>query len=113
MKIFTHWIVYAVAIAIAAYLLPGVSVVGLTTVLVLAVVLSIINTFIRPVLLLLTLPLSVFSLGLFALFLNAFLIILAAHVVPGFSVASFWSAFFFGIILALVHMILKRAEKRV
>lgn len=111
MKIFIHWIVYAVAIAIAAYLLPGVSVTGPVTVIVLAVVLSIINTFIRPVLLLLTLPFSIVTLGLFTLFLNAFLILLAAHLVPGFVVSGFWSAFFFGIVLALVHIVLKRAEK--
>jgi putative membrane protein len=111
MKIIIHWIVYAVAIAVAAYLLPDVSISSLTALFVLAVVLSIINTFVRPVLLLLTLPLSIFTLGLFVLFLNAFLILLAAHLVPGVAISSYWSAFFFGIIVALVHMVLKRAEK--
>jgi len=112
MKIFTHWLVYVIAIAIAAYLLPGVSIASVTALLVLAVVLSIINTFVRPVLLLLTLPLSIVTLGIFALLLNAFLILIAAHFVPGVVVSSFWSAFFFGIILALVHMVLKRVEKK-
>jgi putative membrane protein len=113
MKIFVHWIVYALAIAIAAYLLPGITVTGgATTVLVLAVVLSLINTFVRPVLLLLTLPLSILTLGIFTLFLNAFLILIAARLVSGFDVASFWSAFFFGIVLALVHAVLHRFEKK-
>jgi len=112
MKIFTHWLVYVAAIAIAAYLLPGVSIASATALIVLAVVLSIINTFVRPILLLLTLPLSIMTLGIFALLLNAFLILIAAHFVPGVTVASFWSAFLFGILLALVHMVLKKAEKR-
>lgn len=110
MRSLLHIAVYALAIAIAAYLLPGVTVESATALLVLAVVLSIINMIIRPVLVLLTLPLSVLTLGIFTLFLNAFLILLAARLVPGFEVASFWSAFFFGIVLALVHMVLKRLD---
>lgn len=111
MRPILHLIVYAVAIAIAAYLLPGVSVSTPAAVIVLAVVLSIINAIIRPVLLLLTLPLSILTLGIFTLFLNAFLILVAARLVPGFEIASFSSAFLFGIVLALVHMVLKRVEK--
>jgi putative membrane protein len=111
MRPILHILVYAAAIAVAAYLLPGVTVATPVAVLVLAIVLSIINAIIRPILLLLTLPLSILTLGIFTLFLNAFLILLAARLVPGFEVASFWSAFFFGIVLALVHMVLKRVEK--
>lgn len=111
MKTIIHWLVYAAAIAITAYLLPGVIVAGPTTVIVLAVVLSIINAFVRPILILLTLPLSIVTLGIFALFLNAFLILLAGRLVPGFEIYSFWSAFWFGIVLSLVHMVLKRVEK--
>lgn len=107
MKIFTHWFLHAIAIAIAAYLLPGISIAGLVPLLVLTLVLAAINTFIRPVLIVLTLPLSIMTLGLFALVLNTLLIMLAAAVVPGVTVAGFLSALLFGIILAIVSATLK------
>jgi len=107
MKLFISWIVSALAIAITAYLLPGISVDGVVSVLVLAVVLGAINTFIRPVLLILTLPLSIMTLGIFALVLNTLLIMLAAAIVPGVSVAGFFSALLFGIVLAIIHSFLK------
>lgn len=107
MKIFTHWFLYALAIAIAAYLLPGISISGLVPLLVLSIVLAAINTFVRPVLIVLTLPLSIATLGLFTLILNTLLIMLAAAVVPGVMVAGFLWAFVFGIVLALVSATLK------
>ena len=106
MRIIINWVISAVAIAITAYLLPGVEVDSLTTALVLAVVLGGINAFVRPILIILTLPLTILTFGLFVLILNALLIMLSAAVVPGFIVAGFWSAFLFAIILSLVHSIL-------
>lgn len=96
-----HWLVSALAIGIAAYLIPGIEV-TLVGALVLAVVLGIINMFIKPVIGLLTLPINIFTLGLFSLVVNALLIMLAGMIVPGFVVAGFWPAFFFGIVVALV-----------
>ncbi len=110
MKLFIHWFISALAIAITAYLLPGITVSGIVAALVLAVVLGVINTFIRPVLLLLTLPLTVMTLGLFALILNTLLIMLAAALVPGVAVSGFFSALLFGIILALISSFLKRLQ---
>ncbi len=107
MKIFIHWFLSALAIAIAAYILPGITIAGLVPLLVLAIVLAAINTFIRPVLLVLTLPLSIVTLGLFALVLNTLLIMLAGAIVPGVTIASFLSALLFGIILAFVSAVLK------
>ncbi|MDB5266648.1 MAG: rane protein of unknown function [Parcubacteria group bacterium] len=112
MKTLIHWIVSALAIAVTAYLLPGAHVDGVAAAFVLAIVLGLINTIIRPVLLLLTLPLTIITLGLFSLVLNALLILLAARIVPGFSVDGFFSAFLFGIILALVNFILHQFEKK-
>jgi putative membrane protein len=105
-----HWLLYAIAIAIAAYLLPGITISGLVPLLVLSVVLAAINTFIRPVVLLLTLPLSILTLGLFALIVNTFLIMLAAAIVPGVTISSFLSALLFGIVLSLVSAVLKRFQ---
>ena len=97
----------AVAIAIAAYLVPGVTITGIVAILILAVVLGAINSFIRPVLMFLTMPISVMTLGIFALILNTLLIMLAAAIVPGVAVSGFWAAFIFGIILAVISAFLK------
>lgn len=102
MKIFFHWLLAAIAIGVAAYLIPGVAV-TLLGALVLAVVLGIINTFIKPVITLLTLPITIVTLGVFSLVVNALFIMLAALLVPGFSVGGFWSALLFAIVLFLVN----------
>lgn len=107
MKIFIHWFLSALAIGIAAYLIPGITIAGVIPALILALVLAAINTFIRPVLMVLTLPLSIMTLGLFALVLNTLLIMFAAAVVPGVAVSGFISALIFGIVLALVSATLK------
>lgn len=111
MKILIHFVVSALAIAITAYILPGVSVSGPFVALVLAVVLGVINTILRPILVILTLPLSIITLGLFALVINALLVLLATYIVPGFSVTNFWWAFIFGIVLAVVNWVLQKFEK--
>lgn len=102
MKIFLHWIISAIAIGIAAYLIPGVHVATILAAFVLAVVLGIINVFFKPIILLITLPINIITLGLFSLVINALLIMLAGRFVPGFTVDGFWPAFFFAIVLALV-----------
>src|SRR3989344_4665929 len=99
MKLIIHWIVSALAILVTAYVLPGVNVSGLVVALVLAVVLGAINAFVRPVLVMLTLPISILTLGLFVLVIDALLVLLASYVVPGFTVANFWWALAFGIVL--------------
>ncbi|KKR43885.1 MAG: hypothetical protein UU10_C0003G0022 [Parcubacteria group bacterium GW2011_GWF1_40_6] len=111
MKTLIHFIVSALAILITAYVLPGVYVDGLFAALVLAVILGVINTFIRPVLVVLTLPLSIVTLGLFVLVINALLVMLASYIVPGFTVAGFWYAFLFGIVLAIVSYVLQIFER--
>ena len=110
MKLFISWLISTLAIVITAYLLPGISIAGVVPALVLAIVLGVINTFIRPILLILTLPLTIITLGLFALILNTLLIMLAAAVVPGVAVSGFLSALLFGIILALISSFLKRLQ---
>src|SRR3989338_2572397 len=113
MKIIIHWVIAAVAILITAYILPGVAIDGFVAALVVAVILGIINAFIRPLLVVLTLPITILTLGLFVLVINGLLVMLAAAIVPGFAVASFWSAFVFGIVLALVSAVLHSFEKEV
>ena len=106
MAFLIKWLVNALAIGITAYLLPGVRVSGFFAALVTALVLGLVNTFIRPLLLLLTLPLNILTLGLLTLVINALLILLVAAVVPGFSVRGFWWALLFGLVLAVINYFL-------
>jgi len=106
-----QWLITAIAIGIAAMLIPGVETTLIGAVL-LAVVIALINVFIKPVITLLTLPLNVLTLGLFSLVINALLIMLAAMIVPGFSVDGFWPAFFFAILLALISALFGMGLKK-
>lgn len=111
MKLVIHWIISAIAIGVAAYLIPGVHVATVLAALILAVVLGIINAFFKPIINLITLPINIVTLGLFSLVVNALLIMLAGMVVPGFTVDGFWPAFFFAIVLALVSAVLGMMQK--
>lgn len=104
MMIIVNWILSAIAIGISAYLLPGVHIQGgVVTPLVLAVVLGLINAILKPILHLLALPITILTLGLFSLVINALLVLLAAQIVPGFSVDGFWWALLFSVVLSLVN----------
>lgn len=106
-----HWAVGTLSIIITAYLLPGVQV-TLVGAIVLAVVLGLINIFIKPFIFILTLPINILTLGLFSFVINAFLIILASKVTPGFQVSSFWSALFFSILLSLITTLFGKSVKK-
>ena len=103
MNFLLQWLVGGLAIIITAYLLPGVKLTGFFAALVTALILGLINAFIRPVLILLTMQLNILTLGLFTLVINALLIMLAAAIVPGFAVQGFWWALLFGLVLAIVN----------
>jgi putative membrane protein len=97
-----HWLVIAIALWVASYILPGVEVEGWFALAVAAIVLGFVNAIIRPVLTILTLPITILTLGLFYLVVNGLAFALAALVVPGFSVASFWSAILGALVVSLV-----------
>ena len=73
-------------------------------------VLGAINAFIKPVVVILTLPINILTLGLFTLVINALLVMLAARIVPGFGVAGFWSALAFAVVLSVVNWVLGRFD---
>lgn len=112
MNIIFNWFLSAIAIVISAYLLPGVWVSGLVTALILAVVLGAINITIKPLLILITLPINIITLGLFTFVINALLIMLAGAIVPGFSVAGFWWAMLFAVTLSIVNWVINRFDKK-
>jgi len=111
MNILLNWLVTTVAVIAAAYLLPGVTISGFWAALIVALVLGILNVFVKPVLLLLTLPINILTLGLFTLVINALIILMASALVPGFKVAGFWNAMLFGIVLAIITYLIHRASK--
>lgn len=106
-QIFWRWMVLCVAVFVAAHLsFLGITYAHWTDVLVAALVLSLVNAFVRPLLLLISLPLVVLSLGFFVLVINALLLYFVGSVVSGFHVPSFWSALGGSIIISLVSMLL-------
>jgi len=96
------------AVGVTAYVVPGVSITDIWTAVVTAVVLGILNSILRPILLFLTLPVTVLTLGLFALVINTVIVLLASKLVPGFSVQGFWAALLFSIVLAVVNWFLEK-----
>jgi len=111
MFIVLHLLITAIAVLVAAYLVPGVTV-TIVSALVLAVVLSIINFFFKPIITILTLPINILTLGIFSLVVNALLVMLAAMIVPDFHVNGFWAAFFFSIVVSLVTALFGSLEKK-
>lgn len=103
-RLFFHWLLSTVAVLVAAYVVPGVTV-TLPGAIIAAVVLAALNLIIRPILLFITLPITILTLGLFSLVVNAFLVLVASSLVPGFSIDGFWPAFFFAIVLAVVNWV--------
>lgn len=110
MKILINWIVSAMVIFVLATIVPGVHVADFTAALTTALVLGIINAFLKPVLMLLTLPINILTLGLFTFVLNAILIMLAGKIVTGFVVDGFLAAFIFGIVLSISNIFLGRLK---
>lgn len=98
-----NWLVAAVAVWITAYLLPGVMLAGFMAALITSLVLGVANAVVRPLLILLTLPLTLVTLGLFTFVINALMVLLTSFLVPGFEVRTFWWALLFSLVLSLVN----------
>lgn len=97
------WIVSALAIFAIALYLPGFHVNSFTTALIVALVLGIVNAVIKPILVILTLPITILTLGLFTFVVNAVLIILVSKIVPGFTIAGFFPALIAAVVLWLIN----------
>ncbi|WP_436516171.1 phage holin family protein [Ekhidna sp. To15] len=111
MNILVKILLSSVAVIIASYLLPGVYVDGFVTAVIIAVLLSLLNVTVKPLLILLTIPLTIFTLGLFLLVINALIILMADSIVPGFEVQSFWWALIFSLLLSLINSLLSDLSK--
>ena len=111
MKIIINWLINTVAVTIAAYVMPGVRLDGFWAAFFTAVVLGLVNAVIKPIFVILTLPINILTLGLFTLVINALMILLVGKIVPGFEVFGFWRAMLFSVILTVVNAILNSAVK--
>ncbi|WP_019937211.1 phage holin family protein [Bordetella sp. FB-8] len=110
MNLILVWILNAVALLVVAYILPGIAVASFGSALIAALVLGLLNMLVKPVLVLLTLPITIVTLGLFLIVLNALLFWLAGSILRGFQVSGFWwavgGAFLYSIISGLLSRII-------
>jgi putative membrane protein len=111
MNLLIRLIITTIAVLVTDLLLSGVHAEDFVTGLLVAVVLGLLNALLRPLLVILTLPITVVTLGLFILVINAGIVLLAARIVPGFVVESFWWALGFSIILSIVQGFLQGLDK--
>lgn len=105
-KFFLKWIINIIALLAVIHMVAGVSVDNMETVFIAALILGLLNSFLRPFILILTLPITIFTFGLFTLIINGFLFYLAARFVPGFTVAGFWSAFWAALLFSVISALL-------
>ena len=106
-----HWLIIALALWVTAYILPGVTFESTTALAIAAIVLGLVNAIIRPVLTLLTLPITILTLGLFYLLVNGFTFLLASKVVPGFGVSTFWWAVLGALLVSIVSAFVGKFAK--
>ena len=101
-----RWLVLTVAIMFTAYVIKGIQVSGFVSAFFTAAMLGILNAFFRPVLIILTLPINILTLGLFTFVINALLLLMASGVISGFAVSGFWAAVFGSLLISLVSWVL-------
>ncbi len=111
MSFFPKLLLTSVAILISGYFLPGIHVNSFWTALLVALVISFLNVFLKPLMVILTIPFTVITFGLFLLVINAFIIMIASAWVSGFKVDGFWWAMIFSIILSFVSSLLESLVK--
>lgn len=97
-----NWIISSLSVIISSYINPGVYIDGIFVAFVVALILGIINVIIRPIVIFLTLPINILTLGLFTFVINGLLVLLVSFLVPGFEVDGFWWALFFSLSVTII-----------
>lgn len=105
-----RWVLFAIALLFVAWIIPGISLAGFGSAMWAALVIGLINVIIRPILILLTLPINLMTLGLFTFIINALLFWLVSRIVPGFIVLDFWSALLGSIVLSIISVFINRLD---
>jgi putative membrane protein len=106
MGLLVRWLILTAAIMVASYLIQGIEVNGFFSAFFAAAILGVLNVFFRPILLILTLPINILTLGFFTFIINAVLLKMASGVISGFAVHGFWSAVFGALIISVVSWLL-------
>lgn len=106
MNLLIKIIITAILVVILSHFMPGVRIAGFTTALIVAVVLGLLNIFIKPIIVFFTLPVTVLTLGLFLLVINALMVLLCTKIVGGFAVDGFITAFIFSIVLSVLQSVM-------
>jgi len=101
-----RWILNALVMMFLAYVVTGFIVESFYTALIVALVLALVNAFIRPIILILTLPINILTLGLFTLIVNGFMFWLVSTIVKGFTIINFWSAVVAAVIYSIISMLI-------
>lgn len=108
MRLLINIVVVGLVVLLLSYFLPGVAVSSFLTALLVAAVLALLNALLRPLLVILTIPITILTLGLFLLVINAIIILIADALIPGFEVAGFLWALIFSLLLSLVTWLLDK-----
>lgn len=111
MRLISYLLINGFAVFLASYVLPGVHVASFVTAIIVAAMLGIVNTFLKPILVILTLPLTLITLGLFTFVINALLVLLTARLIAGFTVSNFWWALIFSFFTAIISSVLNNLAK--
>ena len=108
MSLLLRWITISLVLLASAYIFPAIQVENIFAALVAAIILGLINAILKPILIILTLPINILTLGLFTFVINALLVLFAASLVPGFSIRSFWWALLLSLILSITNSLISR-----
>jgi putative membrane protein len=111
MFLILKWLIMTISIGIAAHLMPGVFVDGFFSALWVALFLGVINVLVKPILIIITLPINILTLGLFTFVINALMVLFASAVIKGFEVRGFWAAMLFSIVLSIINYLLNALLK--
>jgi putative membrane protein len=112
MRLILHWILSAIALLLVSHLVPGFHVAGLVPALIAALVIGLLNATVGLFLKIITFPITILTLGIFLLVINGVMILLAAHLVPGFHVRGFLPAFWGALVLALLGMLIRAVVRK-
>ena len=113
MILLLRWILFALAIMFTAWLIPGIEVDGFKSALLVVVIMALINIFIKPLLVLITLPINLLTLGLFIFVINALLLLLLGRIAPGIEVDGFLSAFLGSVVISFLGALISSIELNV
>ncbi len=108
MALFLRWLLYTLALIFTSWVVPGIEVSSFLNAMFVVVIIALINTFIKPLLQIITLPINILTLGLFSFVINALLLMLAGYITPGFEVEGFLSALLGSIVLSLFALGISR-----